>query len=878
MWPQLTDINEDIFKNLTEGSKYGLQASQRIAWIRAFSGAVIAAKGKEETTDPKTGKVETKEITVDRYGLILSSVTSGDVFRAAGQLKASVYGNSVSSGDIGKTWDLKVVPSTSAGGALRPSPTITGFEVKEGKDQISREATLKLKCFSLEQMEYMQTYFLEPGYSLCVEWGWNSVAGASNMIPTDGGAGNILGEAISRNLDYDNLTKCRVDSKGDYDSFLGFIVGGHASSDGDKWDVEVKLRGAPGLPTFLQTQNKTLEIDEKGNVVAELAEPKTFGVSETEEPGVDDIRRDRRFKNMFNQLPAQRQTQAVKDLMETCSWSDFLNFDAVVNKGITTYASPGWWARTFKDAKNIKVGTSTIEKEKLFSKNRYIRFGFAIDILNANSKFTAYKMGNKRLYVTYDIDDVKIGAFPNMFSTKSSKLVIPGSVPDFSAYFLNEGGVDQLANGALRSASGTLDPIDNSIDSTISFVQSTALEYAKGGHKEKKNYWGYLKNLYINFDVFVEKIQQKNKNVREVFLDMLNEMSSAVNSFWNFQINEQKKDNKIILTVYDENWVGQTVTGNRKFYHSGPSSIFLSSDLDISIPADMTNAIISRRLSLANNPDTPIVGVGGFFSSAKDLFLDGATDSKGNSKKQTQKEKDEEKVNKELERIASIPSNKTQKEIDDNEAAITANSLEYAKILAEIDRLDSIEVFNNATNQAAIDKLQKDIDDRIKPKGKELDNKKDELKDRKFEEVKKEEADKVTNAQTALSNNLSKIDVLPQPSEGEAKIDAISAIEDPTGLKAFFVIYCLDDVAFFDRMKNDAFAQKGEVSLSHPLPIKYNFKVLGTSGIRRGDTFNIIGIPTKYSNHGFFQVTNVQHSVEGMSWTTEITGEYRQIQ
>ena len=876
MWPQLTDINEDIFKNLTEGSKYGFQSSMRIAWIRAFSGAVVAAKGKEETTDPKTGKVETKEVKVYRNGLILSSVTSGDVFRAAGQLNASVYGNSVSSGDIGKTWDLKVLPSTSAAGALRPSPTITGFEVKEGKDQISREATLKLKCFSLEQMEYMQTYFLEPGYSVCVEWGWNSVAGASNMIPTNGGAKDILSEAISRNLNYDNLNKCRVDSKGDYDSFLGFIVGGHATSDGDKWDVEVKLRGAPGLPTFLQTQNKTLQIDKDGNILAELAEPKTFGVSETEEPGVDDIRRDRRFKNMFNQLPSQRQTQVVKDLMESCSWSDFLNFDAVVNKGITTYASPGWWARTFKDAANIKVGTSTIEKEKLFSKNKYIRFGLAVKILNANSQFTAYKMGNKRLYVTYDIDNVKIGAFPNMFSTKSSKLVIPGSVPDFSAYFLNEGVPDQLANGVLKSSSGTLDPVDNSIDGTISFVQSTALEVKEGGHKEKKNYWGYLKNLYINFDVFTEKLQQKNKNVREVFLDMLNEMSSAVNSFWNFQIIEKQKGSNIILTVYDENWVGQPVTGNRKFHHSGPNSIFLSADLDISIPADMTNAIISRRVKLANNPDTPIVGVGGFFSSATDLFLDGTTDSKGNAKRKSEQELADEKFEEEVEKINNTPSVKTQKEITELEAKITNDSLAYGNKLREIDSLDVWGSNGDAAN-ARIAVLEKEIDI-IKAAGKLDAAKLDELKDRKFEEVKKENADKVTNAQTALSNNLAKIDVLPQPSEGEAKIDAISAIEDPTGLKSFFVIYCLDDVSFFDRMKNDAFSQKGELSLSHPLPIKYNFKVLGTSGIRRGDTFNILGIPAKYSNHGFFQVTNVQHNVEGMSWTTEVTGDYRQTQ
>ncbi len=82
--------------------------------------------------------------------------------------------------------------------------------------------------------------------------------------------------------------------------------------------------------------------------------------------------------------------------------------------------------------------------------------------------------------------------------------------------------------------------------------------------------------------------------------------------------------------------------------------------------------------------------------------------------------------------------------------------------------------------------------------------------------------------------------------------------------------------------KNDAFANKNKGTtakgLSHPLPIKYTFKVLGTSGFRRGDTFNIIGIPTKYQRHGLFQITEIEHNVGGMAWTTSVTGQYRQMQ
>ena len=57
--------------------------------------------------------------------------------------------------------------------------------------------------------------------------------------------------------------------------------------------------------------------------------------------------------------------------------------------------------------------------------------------------------------------------------------------------------------------------------------------------------------------------------------------------------------------------------------------------------------------------------------------------------------------------------------------------------------------------------------------------------------------------------------------------------------------------------------------------LKYNFDIHGNSGIAHGDNFNIIGIPSVYSKTGFFQVTNVEHSIDGMNWTTSIEGQYR---
>jgi hypothetical protein len=930
MWPKLSNIDTNIYNNLLTGSKAGMEANNRVAWVRVFSGAqVLLNTGKTENFTDKDGKSQTKPITQTLNGLILSSGNTADIFKAVGENKQSAYGNSLTSGDMGTSWDNMIIPSSiiaADASSLRPSPIVTGVELKEGKDQISRECTLHLKAFSLAQMQAIQTYFLEPGYSLAIEYGWNSVNGLKQLVDTKTKTAGILSQLVDRNLDYDVLHTIRVSSLGDYDSFLGFIVGGSVTSDGDKWDISVKLRGAPGLPTFLQTQNKTLELDDKGEIVDTPGEPKPYGVSETEIEGDGEIRRDRRFKNMFNQLPAQRQTEAVKKLMKETDWGDYLNFDAAVNKSITTYANPGWISRTFGGADNeIKVGNATIEKEKLFSTNKYIRFDLAVKILNANSQFTAYKMGGKDVTVQFDISKSKIGAFPNMFSTKPSKLIIPGYMPDFAVYFLNDGQIDQLKGGKLRSVNtnteyGTQRNVIPGIG--IQFVEQEKLEKDRDGDglEENAQYWGYLKNLYINFDVFVQKLQQKNKSIREVFIDMLNEMSSAVNSFWNFQIVEGKKDGKIIITVIDENWIGKNPEATKLFYHSGPNSIFLDANIDISVPSEMTNQIISRRLALANNPDEPIVGVGGFFSSQKDLFLDNVTSSDGKVRKKLSAEEKAEADNKKAEEQKEAekkPSEKTQEKIGGNDTAITANYAKIKELKAKQDTIDATYAQQKGTRnlaQEAIDLVarkaatlwrsdeeeaaaeaaeavidaaedardaekavvQKEIDD-LNAAISALQDANDKLEDEYSDQIDKEKEDEEANKKSALSNNLAKIDVLPKPEIYSLPAESIGDITDIDVLKQTFAIYCLNDEPFFDRMKNDAFAAKKKTgTLSHPLPIKYNFKIMGTSGIRRGDTFNIYGIPDKYRTHGLFQVTQIEQNLEGMYWTTNITGEYRQ--
>jgi hypothetical protein len=408
-------------------------------------------------------------------------------------------------------------------------------------------------------------------------------------------------------------------------------------------------------------------------------------------------------------------------------------------------------------------------------------------------------------------------------------------------------------------------------------------------------------------------MEQKNKNIREVLLDMLNEMSSAVNSFWNFQVVEQQdKDGNIILSVVDENWIGKKKGGSVQFYHSGPYSIFLDANIDIALPSEMTNQIISRRLALANNPDEPIVGVGGFFESATDLFLTSYTDSNGNPKKiLTQAEKDAQDAAATAAAAAAaaedkkLPSQKTQEKIAQSAATeqalkdqITAIRANYANQGARQAAVEIIQeaadaVANLVRSPAAIAaaakaEADKDLaedkrDAEIKVVEAKIAAQKaqtEALTKQKNEELKTEADVDGEIAAKAIGANLEKIDVVPLVEKSD--LLNIGEIQDTDVLKKNFTIFCMDDEPLFDKLKNDAFANKNsgttEKGLSHPLPIKYTFKVLGTSGFRRGDTFNIIGIPTKYANHGLFQITEIEHNVSGMTWTTTVTGQYRQTQ
>lgn len=937
MFPHFTTIDKDIYANILSSGK-GLSprtsnivaSTELFPFIRIMSGTgdgliLVANQNLANISEPIK----------DANGTIIPQ-----------KFSPSLYGNKDNSGILGTNWKDEAIfphPTPATGNfVLRPSPVITDLEVKEGKDQISRTARVVVKCFSLGQVERLQEYLMEPGHSILIEYGWNTEKGQSQLIQTKNLKDNtplsddiISIDVAKSNLNADALQMKRIKSCGDYDSFFGFIVGGTMTSEGDTYVLTIELRGMPGLPSYLQLHENINELNVEKDKEGKITSKKVSSIPEAPLYTAMELNSDvntvsnmgeRRWKWMFNKLPATRQTFEVQKLVNTVGladsphgWWDLINFDYLINEEIVKFGTDDT-LDTIKKFVGLEpefiVGGVKIPPERLVTENRYIRFEKALEILNRNNGLFSYKIGDKKVNVRIATKSF-IGAFPRIFSTKPSKLIIPGKIPDFQKYYLNTEVVptndiidSEIDNSIMVSYNKAVGfdlgktfvpysplgisppfqtmagsyPVISTITEKISFVQYSAdgkglrpapvnaNDSTKGnylGYYETDGYYGELGNLYLNFGIFIDALKNSfNKSIREVLMDMLNEMSSAVNSFWNFQIVEgTDKNGDFILRIVDENWSGKNKNAVRKFVHVGEKSVFLDASLSIDIPSETTNQIILKRQDYISNPNAKNLTVGGIFSAKSDKFFKGVEYVKnqvaGGKKPDGTVKKTSADLKIEIDAFMNSFTNREFFEGAGNIVTVTVRDDKGDLVYTEktdfiAGRFRTYENVNPNPNNS---------------NGVLLANKITE-----YDQLLKDEAEA---SNTNLNANLGKIEVLPNPEQFIINTNAFK-MEGQDGKQAFrqnFRIYCCDDTQLFDIIKNNAFESYNlsEVgATSHPLPIKYSFKILGRSGIRRGDIFNVYGIPQKYRDFGFFQTIQVDHTFSENKWTTEVSGQFRQ--
>ena len=793
--------------------------------------------------------------TVDA-GLVMESVHSPSTFEKR-------YGNSDKPGILGYELDMKTpVEIDGIGRGLRPSPILTSLSVDEKAEGGSRLCSFDIQCYTQEQVDKLAQYLLEPSFHILVEFGWNVSDAWNQRI---GGGGAIEPCDVVKYDNWATIKNKRVKSNFTYDAMLGIITGGGITfGDGETYNLSVQVTGIGNVAEYMQTHRGANRTDTAKNNSGESFSPKTIAAdAEDKEVGVA------LFKQMFNALPAAKRIPKVYNWFQTGhteirdinnavfnKWAyegNFVNFDEVVKDYLQKWLTKGRAIRT-KSGESLKIPSDV----NLFDEERFIRFEMAVAILNAYpidlAPHSAGGCKKQSRSLKINIRDTFIGGFPHMFSTDKSKLYIPNTTaPNFNLnnvltksdeiddieYIkfnalnktenqsnlhpkVNEVPSDERSqrNGSAHDpATGQSRPVPYAFPCEYD-LNSSVISYTCDNSvlpvQENRKFWGWLKDLYINFDFFCECLSKPNLVVRDVLYDMLNGMSGACNSIWKFQIQEKAltndEDGPMELTVSDMNFLGKVnpyPDGMAIFQARGTKSPFIKSDFSLDAPGAMMASVVQKKMAggtLDGSNEGPRPLFGNVFSTDKIDRAGTILLAVRTSKEEKNKEKDKEPT-------GNTPGSDT-------------DSKEDAKA-------KSYELF--AERAGIFSKIQ-------------------------------DREGKIDIADTTIDLKSSNDGVIED-------LLTVGTWNDPAALKQIELIdKGLVKGAPKSQTKKEAQKQNPPLGLA-----EFNFDIHGASGFKVGDQFRVKGLPSKFGAPSLYQVVKVDQALSTEGWTTSVKGKLRII-
>ena len=820
-FPQLGNIDKRIYNTIQDKRSSNVRASEAMPWIR-----VTSCLGDF---------------------LTLESAPASDSFAAR-------YGNTQKSGRIGVNKNGEYVYADEDSRGLRPSPTIDNVSISQGNEGLSKKSSFTIICYTLGQCETIMEYFCEPANMVLVEWGENKSIAVTQQVK--------VGKcSIASYNSLKTIQTKRKAANGMYDAVLGVITGGGMSyGSNETYEIQVALTSVGELPAYLQHHKGITDSKKKKNKSSDKFE----GSSVTSEKNIGK----RLFKQMYNDLPAHKRTEKIKNLLKVpfaTNSTNFVNMDSEIRDDLVD---------STKDVKLItKGGDVNITSDlPLFSEKRYIKVALAFTILDLTDNYKLdpvplpCKGTSNTINAKVEWKNTICRAHKNMFSADADYLYIankytpnfdlmgalksePGykgnPLPKLNTQFINTDDTADIHPKAYPGENGKDDIMGSYFPNMNALDFSDASEYDSSYAKVTAGIgeWGYLRDLYINFDFFCDVLDKKGLVTKDVYYDLLNGLSSAVNLYWDFQIiprgqtsiHEMNGDNKgegvssyytyqkgiegkcfagsEELQIVDMSFGGRipstgSSVGLAKFQSRGALTPFLSAELSFDIPGAMKGQVIGQ--SMAND---------------------------------TSDDDDEGNPNSETKEISTKGLFTTK--VDSVMKELRAVKKEGDKLLEEAKAADAPEETSGEGDSV-------------------------------------EEQQRKANYETFVRSAL----IVPKEQDRNAKYDVANEKYDlwknnETTVEDLAVVGAWNDATVLKKvqMLNEGLGTANSTisQLNVPLlPIKFNFTIHGVSGIRVGDTFSIIDLPTKYKNK-VFQVTQVEHDIAQNIWTTKIEGSMRNM-
>ena len=486
---------------------------------------------------------------------------------------------------------------------LLPPPGIVSVEASMQKERI-RKITINWKCYSFAQLEYMTPYFLTPGISLIVEFGWNLF---NQQCLLDLKNVDLLKKLW---VDGTPLYQKTLDSNGMYDATFGNIANFEfGTQDGTTYDCKTEIyskhRNHTGALLNESPKNSTIVVNNKKENM--LTKPSLYEFCNQRLKNVAKCL-EGSGKNFFDALTVEEEKKL------TANDPNGIQYDNSELKAKFFNGKPEnriFIARNKVANDPLLVGSDTetygqpdkdIDWDSSSPDDTWVTMGFVIDLINLFiGQSISVKASNDPKFelFTFDINDVAIGAHPNLISTDGYTLLIPNPIaPKFNLGYklwitdYQSAISNKLQSQTSRKTAASFEkagpnmlpynkklyeifrtgyaPVEkvksdngayrNNIDSIINRFRYNffnnelepydaafpqMIDYTVKGNEKKAGYWGYLKDLFVHVNVIINA--SKNAKTAEEFLSsLLNTISAASAGLWELAVVEDENKLRII--------------------------------------------------------------------------------------------------------------------------------------------------------------------------------------------------------------------------------------------------------------------------------------------------------------------------------------------
>lgn len=333
-----------------------------------------------------------------------------------------------------------------------PTPEVEKISANIQKELL-RRVRIEWTCFSIKQLEYMTPYFLVPGISVIVEWGWNHFNMGSLLDLKDE---NKL--ATLYNDPYPLYTKNILDSRGNYEVVFGIITNFEWSIDGNKIKCVTEVTSKDRLYAGMPLRSNMIEADRAlsdDDQSTSAGKPKKdtqqgLGVADNFKKFVQQYID--KFKDVIDptksadQIVSLYTTQGKADL-ERRPLRGFVQYlmDRYPKDAYKEYLFGIYYGRDEKTVKQYVAGggfaPSTDRTVKVIDDNYankdfdfdcqsqrtnvWLNMGLVIELLNYHSQLKGVK---DQPMFRVDIDDTIISGHPNLISADGKAILIPNAL------------------------------------------------------------------------------------------------------------------------------------------------------------------------------------------------------------------------------------------------------------------------------------------------------------------------------------------------------------------------------------------------------------------------------------------------------------------